>query len=322
MTCRTLEEHYHVKASTLEKQYKEKLSGYRQWDQLEHACEWLVFEENMGLRLAIDETALSNGELHTFVTNRDARCRKGSIVAIIEGTRAEDIIRVLERIPEEKRLAVAEVTMDLSESMRKAVRVAFPNALIVPDRFHIQREACEAVQEIRIRHRWEAIELSNKELERCRKEGRRYEPERFSNGDTRRELLARSIHLIFKSPDKWTPTQSQRAQILFREYPDIQKAYSLSHSLRMIFNTAQTPDGARLKLAHWYKDVEESGFKSFATIANTFRERNRDIVNYFLLRSSNAMAESFHSQIKLFRANLRGVADKAFFLFRLANIYA
>ncbi|MDY3852852.1 MAG: transposase, partial [Prevotella sp.] len=39
-------------------------------------------------------------------------------------------------------------------------------------------------------------------------------------------------------------------------------------------------------------------------------------------RASNAMAESFNAKIKLFRANLRGVADKKFFLFRIAKIYA
>ncbi|MFC2448169.1 MAG: DDE transposase, partial [Prevotella denticola] len=39
-------------------------------------------------------------------------------------------------------------------------------------------------------------------------------------------------------------------------------------------------------------------------------------------RSTNAAAESFNAKIKLFRANLRGVVDKSFFLFRLAKLYA
>ena len=45
-------------------------------------------------------------------------------------------------------------------------------------------------------------------------------------------------------------------------------------------------------------------------------------LNFYNNRSSNAMAESFNAKIKLFRANLRGVADKKFFLFRIANLYA
>ena len=43
MTCRTLEEFYHIDGHTFEKQYKEALSGFSDWDQLEHADEWLLF---------------------------------------------------------------------------------------------------------------------------------------------------------------------------------------------------------------------------------------------------------------------------------------
>ena len=47
-----------------------------------------------------------------------------------------------------------------------------------------------------------------------------------------------------------------------------------------------------------------------------------DILNLYINRSTNAAAESFNAKIKLFRANLRGVVDKSFFLFRLAKLYA
>ncbi len=66
VTCRTLEDFYHIDGHTFEKQYKEVLSGFRQWEQLAHADEWLLFSDNIGPRLAIDESSLSNGELYTF----------------------------------------------------------------------------------------------------------------------------------------------------------------------------------------------------------------------------------------------------------------
>lgn len=128
VTCHTLEEFYHIDGHTFEKQYKESLSGYRDWDQFEHADEWLLFSDNIGPRLAIDESSLSNGELYTFVTNRDARTRERSLVAVVAGTKSEDVIAVLQRIDEDKRNAVKEVTLDLSDSMRKIVRTAFPKA--------------------------------------------------------------------------------------------------------------------------------------------------------------------------------------------------
>ncbi len=322
VTCRTLEEYYHVNGHTFEKQYKEILSGFREWDQLEHADEWLLFHENIGPRLAIDESSLSNGELYTFVTNRDANTRDRSLVAVVAGTKSEDVIDVLNRIDEELRHTVTEVTLDLSDSMRKIVRTVFPKADRVIDRFHIQKLACEAVQELRIKHRWDAIQQANDEMEEAKLEDREYVPFRYANGDTRKELLIRSRYLLFKSADKWTERQKQRAAILFKEYPDIKTAYGLCHSLRMIFAKNTIKDAARLSMARWYNKVEEAGLHSFNVIAATFYERYDEILNFYNNRSSNAMAESFNAKIKSFRANLRGVVDKKFFLFRIANLFA
>ncbi len=321
MTCRTLEEYYHIDARTLEKQYKETLSGFREWDQLDHADQWMLFPGNIGRHIAIDESSLSNGELYTFVTNRDARTRSQCLVAVVAGTRAEDVIAVLNQIDGDKRDEVEEVTLDLSDSMRKIVKCSFPKAKRVIDRFHIQKLACDAVQELRVKHRWDAIQQANDEMEESKLSNERYAPFRYPNGDTRKELLMRSRYLLFKSADKWTEKQKERAAILFEEYPDIQKAYSLCHSLRMIFAKNTIKDAARLSMARWYNKVEEAGFHSFNVIAATFHEHYDDILNFYNNRSSNAMAESFNAKIKLFRANLRGVADKKFFLFRIANLY-
>lgn len=83
MTCRTLEEFYHIDGHQFEKQYKEILSGYRDWDKLGHAQDWLLFPENIGPYLAIDETALSNGELYTIVTNREKHERKAALSRLL-----------------------------------------------------------------------------------------------------------------------------------------------------------------------------------------------------------------------------------------------
>ena len=322
VTCRTLEEFYHIDGHTFEKQYKETLSGFREWDQLEHAEEWLLFPDNIGPKLAIDESSLSNGELYTFVTNRDAGTREQSLVAVVAGTKSEDVITVLQKISEEQRHAVKEVTLDLSDSMRKIVRTAFPKADRVIDRFHIQKLACDAVQELRVKHRWAAIQQANDEQEEAKLAGESYEPFRYPNGDTRKELLIRSRYLLFKSADKWTERQEQRAAILFSEYPDIKKAYGICHSLRMIFAKNTIKDAARLSMAKWYNKVEEAGLHSFNVIASTFYEHDDEILNFYNNRASNALAESFNAKIKLFRANLRGVVDKRFFLFRIAKLYA
>lgn len=322
VTCRTLEDYYHINANTFDRQYKDVLSGFRTWTELDHADEWLVFPDNIGPRLAIDETSLSNGELYTVVTNRDRHGRDRCLVAIVRGVRSETVIKALKVIPDELLDTVGEVTLDLSESMKRIVRTCFPKAMRVIDRFHIQKLACDAVQEIRIKHRWDAIQEANDAMESAKLKGREYVPLRYKNGDTKKELLARSRYLLFKSGDKWTVSQRQRAEILFREFPDLERAYGLCHSLRMIFSKNTLKDAARLSMARWYNKVEEAGFRSFKVIAATFRERYNDILNFYVNRSSNAAAESFNAKIKSFRASLRGIVDEKFFLYRLAKIYA
>lgn len=298
------------------------MSNFRTWECLSHAHKWLVFPENVGPNLAIDETNLSNGELYTIVTNRDRHGGQRCLVAIVCGTKSEEVIAVLNHIPEEDRKQVKEVTLDLSSSMRKIVRSSFPKALRVIDRFHIQKLACEAVQEIRVKHRWDAIQEDNDKREEAKLSDMEYFPRRYENGDTKKELLARSRYLLFKSAEKWSPSQAKRAKTLFRLYPDLKKAYGLSHSLRMIFAKNTIKEAARLSMARWYNNVEEAGFHSFNVIAATFYEHYDEILNFYNNRSSNAAAESFNAKIKAFRATLRGVLDVKFFLYRIAKIYA
>jgi transposase len=68
--------------------------------------------------------------------------------------------------------------------------------------------------------------------------------------------------------------------------------------------------------------VEDLKMKEFNTVLNSIENHMENILNFFDNRSTNANAESFNSKIKLFRANLRGVTDVKFFLFRLGKLFA
>ena len=326
ITGRSLEWFFDIDGDLFERQYKRHLSGYWKWKDTSeglHAEQWRVFPGNIGTHLSIDETSLSNGELYTIVTNKAAHGREHSLVAIVHGTDSDDVLRSLRQIDSRLRNKVTEITLDLSDSMNRICRYAFPRAKRVIDRFHVQKQALEAVQEVRIAHRWDAINADTEAREQARLAGKKYEPERLSNGDTLKELLARGRYALFKSPEKWTVSQRQRIDLMFSLYPDLKEAYWLSQQLRAIFsNKKSTAGSARLNLARWYNRVADSGFKSFNTIAATFYEHSDEIINYFDNRSTNASAESINSKIKAFRAKLHGVNDTKFFIFRLCNLYA
>lgn len=282
----------------------------------------MLFPENIGPYLSIDETSLSQGELYTIVTNKQAKGKKGALVAILKGIDADVIIDRLKTIKESKRFTVTEITLDMSPTMVKIAKKSFPKATIVTDRFHVQQLAYDAVQEMRITYRWEAIEQENKEIELARSLKTKYIPDVLENGDTLKQLLARSRYILFKRENKWTPSQYSRSELLFKYYPDLELAYNLAMKLGEIYHTVKDKGVGFTRLANWYDEVERSGFKSFGTVARSIQNNYQYILNFFENRNTNASAESFNAKIKGFRTQFRGVRDIPFFLFRLSKIYA
>jgi transposase len=159
------------------------------------------------------------------------------------------VIHILDKIPLEKRNMVAELTVDMAGSMNLIAKKCFPKTEIVTDRFHVQKLASEAVQEERIRLRWEVIELDNTAIQKAKENGKTYKSELLDNGDPHKQLLARSRYIVFKSKTKWTKRQIERAEILFKRYQSIEKAYNLAQALSHIFENNTNKDIARLKLA-------------------------------------------------------------------------
>ena len=260
--------------------------------------------------------------MYTIITNKQAKGKKGALVAILKGVDADKIIDLLKTIKERKRHAVKEITLDMSPTMVKIAKKSFPKAIIVTDRFHVQQLAYDAVQEMRINYRWQAIEQENKEMELAKSVKKKYVPEILENGDTLKQLLARSRYILFKRKSKWTPSQHRRAELLFRYYPDLQTAYDLSMKLGEIYHTVKDKAVGLTRLARWYDQVDRSGFDSFGTVSRSIQHNYQYILNFFENRNANASAESFNAKIKAFRSQFRGVRDIPFFLFRLSKIYA
>lgn len=281
----------------------------------------MLFPQNLGPHLSIDEVAMTNGELWTTLTNKTAHGRKGALVAMIQGTKASNIAQVLTRLPVGARHTVTEVTMDMAANMELAVTQSFPCAKLVTDRFHVQQLVSEAVQDIRIELRRAALKEENKHLKQVRKAGKAYTPVVYENGDTTKQLLARSRYLLFKPQSKWKNQQAERAAILFRQYPQLKCGYDLSMMFRACYEHSTSIPEAREKLQAWYRKVEEKTMDTFLSAAESIRLHESTILNYFVNRSTNASAESFNAQLKNFRALVRGVRDTKFHLFRIAKLY-
>lgn len=306
---------------TFEKQYRDHLSGFHQWDQKDHAESWMLFPHNLGARLAIDETELTQGELYTIITNKAKHGKKGALVAMVEGTKADVVSAVLCRIEAIKRRMVSEVTLDLSPAMESIVGTCFPAARVTNDRFHVQQLVSEALQEMRSRLRREAQKAESEALIAARKENKKFVPLVHANGDTDRQLLARSRYILFKPESRWHESQKERAKILFEKFPNLRHAYNLSMQFRSVYEHCTDKVTAKEKLGSWYRNIEMSKIEEFEVPMITIQAHEDTILNYFVDRSTNAGAESFNAKLKGFRAVVRGVRDKKFFLFRVAMLY-
>ncbi|MFV0545972.1 MAG: transposase, partial [Bacteroides sp.] len=174
--------------------------------------------------------------LYTILINKEAQGKKGSIIAMIKGTDVQTVSAVLLQLSRRCRFQVREITLDMASNMHQIAHICFPGAKQVVDRFHVQKLAFEAVQEMRIKARWEAMDKENIEISYAKACGTQYKALAFENGDTLKQLLARSRYLLFKKETAWSSSQSKRAAILFREYPDIKKAYYLSMRLGLIYH--------------------------------------------------------------------------------------
>jgi transposase len=321
-TMSNIASYFGVSSQKLQRHYKHKVSGFKDWSQLVHAEDYLIYPENITDKLSIDEVSLSKGELYTFVTNKNVKVKnKKSVVAVINGTEAKTIQEVLEKIPLEKRKQVTEVSMDMARNMGLAVENSFPNSSKVIDRFHVVRLVMDCMQHIRVKLRWKAIEEENIAIKEAKEKGEKYYSETLDNGDTLKELLVRSKYLLYKFEEDWTSNQARRAGILFEKYPTLKVVYKLTLCFRNIYkNTSKTK--ALAQFNEWKEKVIAMEINEFNTVVNSIEYHFDNILNFFDNRSTNANAESFNSKIKGFRANLRGVTDVKFFLFRLEKLFA
>ncbi len=209
----------------------------------------------------------------------------------------------------------------MAPNMASACKEAFPMAKLVVDRFHVIRLAMEAIQTLRTGLRWEEMDKENEAIKLARSKKERYEPKYLANGDTVKQLLARSKYVLAKKKAEWTETQKTRAEILFQLFPKIKEAYFHVLELRGFYQET-FKENALIRMKNWIDKTSELELKNFNSVANSLENHSENILNFFDNRSTNASAESFNAKLKLFRANLRGVADVKFFLFRLAKLYA
>jgi len=133
---------------------------------------------------------------------------------------------------------------------------------------------------MRVSLRWEAIEEENTAIKQARERNEKYYPQVLANGDTLKELLARSRYLLNKFEDDWTSNQAKRAAILFEKYPLLKTVYKLTLSFWGIYkNTSKTIGLTQLN--EWKEKVMAMKIMKFNTVVNSIEYHLDNILNFF-----------------------------------------
>ena len=293
--------------------------------------------ENIGSRMAIDEKKIGE-EMHTVLSNG----KTGKIALLARTLKASDLALLISKF-KLKNFEVKIITRDLSNTYDWFSRQAFMNAEHVADKFHIIKNLLDAQQAVRIRYRQDLLREKrlkfniHKEKEKdrkisCKKQGKEYKKKKFTyrqnklkNGETALELLARSRLLLYKYKSNWTDSQRERALTLFKNYPEIKKAYELSLIFRDWYKKKNVGKNSILinkELEAWYELVDNADIDEISNFKSSV-ERNQGVITaYFKNGHTNAIAENINSKIQRFVNINQGTRDREFFYFRMGNYFS
>lgn len=226
----------------------------------------------VGLRhLGIDEFGYRKRHRYlTVVVDHDRRC----IVWAAEGRSAETLQAFFALLGTEACAAITLVTMDMAGSYQKAVRECLPNAEIVFDRFHVQRLATDALDEVR---RALVRELEDREQASAIK-------------NTRWALL--------KRPENRSDHDRERLSGVQQSNRPLYRGHLLNETLRQALDYLQ-PKRARRALEGWISWASRSRLKPFQKVARTLREHLPGILAYIKHRLTNGLVEGLNNKLRL-----------------------
>lgn len=230
-------------------------------------------------RIAIDEFSYRKHHRYiTVIVNHDT----GSVVWAAEGRSAETLFKFFDELGPEGVAALETVTIDMSASYKSAIEARAPDVQVIFDRFHVQRLAHDALDEVR-REVSRSLRGTDTEAAKAVK-GSRFSMHRRRRNQTDNDLVRLSGIQHAHKP-------------LFR-------AYLLKETLADVLDMTD-PEDADSELSNWLAWASRSRLPPFVKVARTIRRHRDGIRAYLRERLTNGLAEGTNNK-------LRAVARRAF----------
>jgi transposase len=223
------------------------------------------------LRIGIDE--LSYRKHHEYVTvivDHDRQC----VVWTAPGKNAATVAKFFEALGPERAGQLKVVTMDMSAAYIAAVKAGAPQAQIVFDRFHVQRLAHDALDEVR----------------------RTLTRELRDAGD--KTALKDMRVILQKSEWKLTLDEHKRLADSLAENEPLFRAHMLKESLAGILDSTDETL-AKTKLDQWTDWAARSRLAPFVRVGRTIRKHTDSILAYVKTRLNNGRTEGLNGKIRV-----------------------
>jgi transposase len=248
--------------------------------------------------LGIDEISLRKGGKR-FVTIISAKTstEELKIITVIEGRDEEAVSSFLITIPEEVKVKIETVCIDMSHAYRNAAEKELPHAKIVADRFHVAKA-----------YRKRFDKLRKKELARLKEEL----PEEDQ------EQIKGTMWALRKNGDSLDETEEESLAGIFQYSEALGEAYRLREDLTKIFDSDINRNEAKEQIDKWKKDVRESGLGCYDSFLTTLDTWEPYILNYFDERLSSGFVEGANNKAKVLKRRCYGIKSALNFFKRFA----
>lgn len=231
--------------------------------------------------LSIDEFKGNAGgeKFQAITTNAETH----EVLDILPSRKASDLVRYFMKFPRKERLKVRYVIMDMSSLFRGVVKICFPNAVIVADRYHVVRQAVWAMENVRKRVQ------------------KKLSPEW-------RKFFKRSKRLLSKNPAKLSPEEQDKLRVILGTSQDLEYAYNLKNGFLKLMKAPDSQTGRAL-LGEWTYLAETAGLSEFSSCTKAVHNWHEEILASFDCTYTNGFTEGCNNKTKVIKRVCFGVRN-------------
>lgn len=222
-------------------------------------------------RIGIDEFSYRRGQHYlTLVVDHDER----RVIWAGEGRGAATLTRFLDELGAERCARLELATIDMAAGYVKALRERVPHVQVVFDRFHVERLAHEAVDEVR------------------RKQQREH------RGTPAATALKRTRFSLLRSPWNLSRSDEEKLAEIQRSNTRLYRGYLLKETLAAALEE-RSPRRAEESLREWLAWASRSKLLPFVRVARTIRRHFEGVLAYVHDRFTNGLTEGINNRLRM-----------------------